>query len=226
MVGSKSMQYFFVTMLRFAPWLSLIVASCGSPHPVDALAVKAASTKRAESSSRCPLIPLELVVQTESGNVAPILKLDAVGTIHVPWSLVDNPPPIVFDPRGCILFGGEVIADATRTDLIWTSDTWARVRDGRMAFDGNPRSHRVESNGIVTTLDHKGELEPKMQEVMFKGFAPDATCAARLLYIAFLSMMPSMAHTDGYKEPPIGAPPEGSACPDKPHRTHARSRWN
>jgi hypothetical protein len=158
------------------------------------------------SCTRCPLVPLKLVLDTPQGGTVEVLALDADGNLRVSLS---GPDPVArFDDRGCLTGPDGVWVEQTRSGNLWTQRALIDVAECTLSFPD--RTLTILPDGKVQAGD-----EPLVGLFRFEGYDQRSCCAARILLAAFLSMMPSMAVSDGVA--PILPPPGDSVCPER-HR--------
>jgi len=200
--------------------LAMTVVACGQQSVVTAPTGGVASASALSSppppppTPDCPAVPLTLVVHTPTGETRPVLTLDAKGTVAV--AMMGPPKTIAkLDTRGCLVSDDGVEVDVTRSGALWTHHERIAFTNGALRLDGG-RSMRIEPNGDLATFARDGSREPDTYgSFTFTGYGPPGACAARVLLVTFMTMMPSMAVSDGH---PRKLPqPEDSACPELPH---------
>jgi hypothetical protein len=199
--------------------------ACAAPLPVA----------RADAPSTCPSAELRLVTDAGAARteVASMradgsvrlalaraglgLRLDGEGCLRADPSLdgaASGPKPRSrfagpSDPRSATPMGA-VWVDASTNAVLWTEHEIYAVDGDRVLLE-NRRSFRIRAEGGVEMLDEYGAVEPSPYgSFAFEPYAPAAACAARVLMVAFLTSMPSMAVSDG--RPPRRPPPAGSRC--------------
>jgi len=154
-----------------------------------------------DSSQRCPIIPLKLVVHTPDG----------VGDLY--QSIMGAAKPLGhLDPRGCLVTSDGLDVEVTPKGTIWTRHELFDFRSSTLRMPTG-RSLRISANGTVESFSEDGGMEPNTYgSFAFDGYSEQAACAARVLWVTFAIMMPSMAVSDGHpKELPR---PQESSCPD------------
>lgn len=204
--------------MRHAVLLTVFAVGCASDPPT-VTAPLASTTSTASTAptptvaasppQACPLVALDLVLTTPKGPPQTVLSLTPSGELRV--SMMGPPKELArLDPRGCLVSADGVEVDVTRGSVLWTPHQ-------RLAFSGSTlrleagRSLRIEPSGDVVSLARDGSVEPNSYGgFSFNGYSETAACAARVLLVTFLSMMPSMAVSDGH--PKMLPPPEDSAC--------------
>jgi len=155
------------------------------------------------SCTRCPLVPLKLVLDTPDGKTLEVLSLDDDGNLRV--ALSGTNPVARFDSRGCLVGPDGVWVEQTRSGTLWTQRTSVDV--GECFLKMPDRTLTILPDGMVQAGD-----EALVGTFRFVGFDRRSCCAARILLQTFLSMMPSMAVSDG--NPQVLPRPENSVCPD------------
>lgn len=140
------------------------------------------------SCTRCPLVPLSLVLDTPDGKTIEVLSLDPDGNLR--GALSGTKPVARFDSRGCLAGPDGVWVEQTRSATLWTQR--ATVDVGECFLKMPDRTLTILPDGKVQAGD-----EALVGTFRFVGYDGRSCCAARILLQAFLSMMPSMAVSDG-----------------------------
>jgi hypothetical protein len=180
----------------------LVLAACRTERP-------------AAPANACPIVPLALEIRPPSGAARTVLSLDARG--EVTQSFLGEPQAMArLDPRGCLLAPDGVDVDITTGSTLWTPHERLTFAKSTLSLE-NGRTMRIGDDGAIATYAKDGTLEPPVAgSFAFRGYTPEAACAARVLLVTFLAMMPSMAVVDGH--PRMLPAPKDSACPELPHR--------
>jgi hypothetical protein len=175
---------------------------------------KAIAPPIAKAAPACAIAPLELVLREQGGTMRVVLSLDASGAVAA--SMMGPPKAIArLDARGCLVSTDGVEVDATSAGALWTPHERFDFASGRLRLEGG-RSMIIDESGEVVTFARDGSAEPSTYGgFAFRGYSARSACAARVLLVMFLSMMPSMAVSDGH--PRVLPVPEDSACPELPH---------
>lgn len=173
----------------------------------------------AAKAPRCPIVAMELVsVPTgqerglASGQRASLISVDGNGRIVIPLMAMGSGAggqESRLDSRGCLVGPGGVWVDQTARGVLWTLRQEMTTRTCAIQV-GPSRWLEIGEDGNVTSPEEREAKTPPTMR--FLGYKPEACCAARLLLAAFLSMMPSMAVSDG--NPVALEPPKDSACPE------------
>ena len=156
---------------------------------------------------RCPIVPTRLVLEVAGQRPRTVLTMDAEGGLEVALG-----PGVVarLDPRGCLYGEDGVWVEETREGQLWTLRGVTPVEDGVLRLGA--RGLRIRDDGVVA--DEPPSDVPVVAGVFrFVDLRPEGRCAARILLQAWLSMMPSMAVSDGH--PVELPPPADSVCPDR-----------
>jgi hypothetical protein len=164
-----------------------------------------------EPQLACPVVPLQLVTADANGKTMVFLTLGANGELRTP--LDPSKPFGHLDPRGCVVTSWGVEVEATRQGPIWTRNEWFDIEDATL--HAWSKTFRIDPDGSVRRFLADGGTDPDAAgsgSLIIRGYREEAACAARVLLVTFLLMMPSMAVVDGQLEPV--PPPEESVCPE------------
>lgn len=191
---------------RTTPVAIVPIASVAASAPVVVPSPSAPSA--AAPTQACPLVPIDLVAVAAHGSPT-MLSVDAKG--NVTQSISGQPKPFArLDPRGCLVSSDGVEVDVTRSGALWTRHERFDFSKGTLRLESR-RSVSITEGGDVVFFNADGSPDPMAQGgFAFKGYAPSAACAARVLFVTFMIMMPSMAVSDGH--PRVLPPPDDSAC--------------
>lgn len=176
--------------------LVLLLAAChASPVPTP-------------TPDRCPIAPMALAMTTPGRPPVRPLTLDAQGRVTV--AILGPPLYAKLDPRGCLVGPDGLWAELTPDGKLWTAHEVIDVEGTTIKLAAGA-GLRIGKDGAVERIDNSGAVEPNSYgSIAVEGFRQDAPCGGLLLVAAFMSMMPSMAVSDGH---PARAPaPAGSLC--------------
>lgn len=203
------------TLARRVPYAAALVLLAFGCHAQPLPTVQTAAASSSKSDALCPLVPLKLVLRSPHQSPQTMLTLDASGRLNqVAFGNADIEvkPFARLDPRGCLVASDGLIVEATRSGQFWTPHQLFEFRESFLLLPGG-RAITIARNGAVESFAKDGSLEPDtVGTFAFEGYSESAACAARILWITFAMMMPSMAVSDGH--PAQVPPPSESTCPD------------
>jgi hypothetical protein len=114
-----------------------------------------------------------------------------------------------FDPQGCVIGPDGPLVEMTSSGKLWTKRALVPLTGSDI--DLGRRRLRIEPDGLVVFMDAQGKPDTnEMTSLRFEGYKPQALCCAQVLLMTHLSMMPSMAVSDGAAESIPS--PEDSVC--------------
>lgn len=161
-----------------------------------------------DAPARCPVVPLGLVVETPGSQPVEILSVDARGVLR--GGPAGGQPELArLDGRGCLTGDDGVWVELTSGGELWTLRQVFAV-DGETLLVGGKRARIAPDGSISFTGPDGATLDDRYGSFRLTGYRPEAACAARILLVTYLSMMPSMAVVDG--NPRTLPPPEDSLC--------------
>jgi len=155
--------------------------------------------------------PLALVLRNPASAQPPqpILTLDAGGRVVVN-AFPTSARGATLTPDGCLVGDDGLWAELAPDGVLWTARESYAASGSCLAVGGHA-SVCVRPDGIVERRESDGRTEPVAGGSMaFTDNRPEARCAALVMLGAFMSMMPSMAVSDGH--PPRVPAPAGSRC--------------
>jgi hypothetical protein len=191
---------------------SALSACRAAPPPAEPPKVVSIAPASAESqhepgdapASRCPILPLQLMIQSESDAV-PLMTLDASGVLTIDAFGAD-PLRAKLDPRGCLVGPDGLWAELTPGNTLWTTHSTFEVDGASIRLPESTMS--IRPDGDVESVMKDGSQPAGT--LRLEGYRADARCAGVLLLGAFLETMPSMAVSDGH--PAVAATPSDSRC--------------
>ena len=134
-----------------------------------------------------------------------MLTLGENGEVDV-TTVGDPPVHAKLDSKGCLVGADGLWAELTPGGVLWTphelflvEGETIRLPEGAMGVRPDGTVERIRADGSVDA----GFLS-------FEGYRDDARCAAKLLLVTFMAMMPSMAVSDGH--PAMAPIPADSLC--------------
>lgn len=173
-----------------------------------------APARARQEAWRCGVSPMKLVLSDFRQAVPePIvmMQMSADGELVLPAFM--SRPFGRLGEDGCLVSQNRVVLELTPSGKLWT---------GRELMHAN--GDRLESGATTFTLRDDGTLtrdapgEAVQTWARLEGYRPEARCTAFVMLATLMTMMPSMAVSDGAA--PWLQPPADSLCAEREHERH------
>lgn len=148
------------------------------------------------TQSLCPILPMTLNIDSPDGKFT-LFRVDSNGKVFLSKPFrIDEIAQLHSD--GCLIGFDqskdkrEVWVERTSRGKFWTQHQEFSLQDERLKL-GNHDLWIDTQGKVVKITDDKREPTG----IVFSGYRPEGRCAAQMLLVAYMAMLPSMAVADG-----------------------------
>ena len=213
----------FRAVLRVATFAAAVPVAACKPSPPESAAPPAAAptvevapgasvdmgaapAPERSTAERCPRVAMSLVIEAKDGGRISMMSLAENGDLHI-----QGPAAVsaTLDASGCLVRKGELWAEMTPSNKIWTIHSLLDAEGEGVQVAGAKLV--IREDGIIERVRPDGSVEvAKSGGLRLEGYREEGKCAGKLMLAVMLAMTPSMAVVDGVaKRAPI---PADSLC--------------